>query len=68
MKISFENETSKVFKIISTDLDIWESSIIIFIWVIIQVFGNGLLLGAIQYDRLGEDPLKRRISDQVFYI
>ena len=29
--------------------------------------GNGLLLGLIQFDRLGGDPLKRRILDQVSF-
>ena len=34
-------------------------------WFIIQVFGNALLLGLIQFDRFGGDPLKRRMIDQV---
>ena len=34
-------------------------------WFIIQVFGNALLLGLIEFDRFGGDPLKRRIIDQV---
>ena len=36
--------------------------------VIYQTIGNGLLFGLIQFDRLGGDPLKRRITDQVSWI
>ena len=35
------------------------------LWIFIEVFGNGLIIGLIQFDRLGGDPLKRRITDQV---
>ena len=42
-----------------------EITIVVIIWFVIQVFGNGMLLGLIQYDRFGNDPLKRRINDQV---
>ena len=42
-----------------------ETAIIVIIWFLIQSFGNGLLIGLIQFDRFGEDPLKRRINDQV---
>ena len=34
-------------------------------WALYQTIGNGLLFGLIQFDRLGGDPLKRRITDQV---
>ena len=37
-------------------------------WVVYQTMGNGLLFGLIQFDRLGGDPLKRRITDQVSWI
>ena len=42
-----------------------EITIVVIIWFVIQVFGNGMLLGLIQYDKYGNDPLKRRINDQV---
>ena len=42
-----------------------ETAVIVIIWFSIQFFGNGLLIGLIQFDRFGEDPLKRRINDQV---
>ena len=34
-------------------------------WVVIQIVGNSLLWGMIQFDRFGSDPMKRRIIDQV---
>ena len=34
-------------------------------WLLFQVIGNGLLIGLIQFDRFGGNPLKRRITDQV---
>ena len=46
-------------------LNIPEKMCIFFFWFLIQFPGNGLLLGLIQFDRLGGDPLKRRILDQV---
>ena len=35
------------------------------IWILLETVGNGLIFGLIQFDRLGGDPLKRRITDQV---
>ena len=34
-------------------------------WLLFQIIGNGLLIGLIQFDQFGGDPLKRRITDQV---
>ena len=34
-------------------------------WIFFQIVGNVLLVGLIQFDRWGGDPLKRRITDQV---
>ena len=34
-------------------------------WALIQLVGNTLLWGMIQFDRFGSDPMKRRIIDQV---
>ena len=42
-----------------------EKFVMVFLWVVIGVIGNGLLFGLIQFDRHGGDPLKRRIIDQV---
>ena len=48
-------------------LNILEKMCIFFFWFLIMFPGNGLLLGLIQFDRLGGDPLKRRILDQVSF-
>ena len=61
----FPNSSLILVENISVNLSNIESTIIILFWFLIQIFGNGLLLGLIQYDRLAEDPLKRRICDQV---
>ena len=58
---------SSDFIIEETFLSIPEKMIMAFLWIVIEVFGNGLLFGLIQFDRLGGDPLKRRIIDQVIY-
>ena len=42
-----------------------EKIVIGVLWFLIEVIGSLLLLGLIQYERLGGDPLKRRIIDQV---
>ena len=42
-----------------------EKVICIIVWLIIQTLGNFLIIGIIQYERFGGDPLKRRITDQV---
>ena len=42
-----------------------EKVICILVWLIIQTLGNFLIVGIIQYERFGGDPLKRRITDQV---
>ena len=40
--------------------------IILIFWILLQTIGNGLLVGMIVYERVGNgDPLKRRIIDQV---
>ena len=34
-------------------------------WILLQFPCNGMMLGLIQFERLGGDPLKRRLTDQV---
>ena len=53
------NETSRIH------FEIHEKVIFGIQWFLFQVIGNGLLIGIIQFDRFGADPLKRRITDQV---
>ena len=45
-----------------------EKIVIGVLWFLIEVIGGSLLLGLIQYERFGGDPLKRRIIDQVVYL
>ena len=42
-----------------------EKAIIVTLWLSIEVVGSGLLIGLIEFERLGGDPLKRRIVDKV---
>ena len=35
------------------------------LWILYEFPGNALMFGMVQFDRLGGDPLKRRITDQV---
>ena len=46
-------------------MSLLEKSIIILFWFLTEVFGSVLLFGLVQFERLGGDPLKRRIVDQV---
>ena len=56
---------SSSFTMEDTNLTQNEKLVMVFLWVVIEVIGNGLLFGLIQFDRHGGDPLKRRIIDQV---
>ena len=42
-----------------------EKAIIVTLWLFIESLGSILLIGLIEFERLGGDPLKRRIVDQV---
>ena len=66
-EISKDMLQGKKFEI-DGELNEIEVGIILVIWFSVQFFGNGLLIGLIQFDRFGEDPLKRRIIDQVSFI
>ena len=64
--MSYNN--SFVGKLESMDLEkcsVFEKVVCILVWLIIEVLVNGCIIGIIQFDRLGGDPLKRRITDQV---
>ena len=62
--------TSSEIEFISDELEltIFEKVVIIFMWFLIETLGNAMLFGWVQFDRLGGDPLKRRIVDQVRHI
>ena len=60
------NETCGVPLIIDEDeASTAEKVILAVIWILHEIAGNGMIFGLIQFDRLGGDPLKRRIIDQV---
>ena len=48
----------------SEDLELsnFEKVIIGVFWIMIVVIGSGFLIGIIQFDQFGGDPLKRRIE------
>ena len=54
------------FEVIN-ELNQEETVVIILIWFVIQFFGNGMLIGLIQYDKFGNDPLKRLANDRVSF-
>ena len=43
-----------------------EIIMILLIWILVQIPGNFMLYLLIQFDRLGGDPMKRRLVDQVW--
>ena len=43
-----------------------EITMILLIWILVQIPGNFMLYLLIQFDRLGGDPMKRRLVDQVW--
>ena len=42
-----------------------EKALSCFLWIMINLPGNLLLFGLIQYEKEGRHPLKKRITDQV---
>ena len=51
--------------ILSDDNEIFEKVIVSIVWGFLEIPVNAGLFGLVQFDRLGGDPLKRRITDQV---
>ena len=60
------NETCEVsFAIDEDEVSTVEKVLLGVFWILLEIAGNGMIFGLIQFDRLGGDPLKRRITDQV---
>ena len=59
------NITKYEFSTEELSFNAFEKLGIVLLWLAIQIPGNAMLFGIIQFDRLGGDPLKRRIQDQV---
>ena len=45
--------------------DIFDKVVVSILWGFLEIPVNAGLFGLVQFDRLGGDPLKRRITDQV---
>ena len=61
MNTSFENVVN--FEVDETTT--LEKVLAFIAWILLQFPCNGMMLGLIQFERLGGDPLKRRLTDQV---
>ena len=61
MNTSFENEVN--FEVDETTT--LEKVLAFIAWILLQFPCNGMMLGLIQFERLGGDPLQRRLTDQV---
>ena len=61
MNTSFEN----VVNLEVDETTILEKVLAFIAWILLQFPCNGMMLGLIQFERLGGDPLKRRLTDQV---
>ena len=48
------------------EFSIAEKAIAVIVWIVMEFICNPLLFGIVQFERLGGDPLKRRITDRVF--
>ena len=48
------------------EFSVAEKAIVAIAWIVMEFICNPLFFGVIQFERLGGDPLKRRITDQVF--
>ena len=59
------NITKYEFSTEDLSFNAFEKLGIVVMWLVIQIPGNIMLFGIIQFDRIGGDPLKRRIQDQV---
>ena len=59
------NSTHIEFSIDDSTLNMSEKIILGSLLFLISVPGNAFLMALIQFDRIGGDPLKRRITDQV---
>ena len=65
MNYSTGNFTDEVAMEVN-EFSVAEKIIAAIVWIIVEFIFNPLLFGIVQFERLGGDPLKRRITDQVF--
>ena len=60
--MTMTNESSTLFV---EEIQMVDKIIAGIFWILYTIPGNALMFGIVQFDRLGGDPLKRRITDQV---
>ena len=48
------------------EFSVAEKVMAVIVWIVMEFICNPLHFGVVQFERLGGDPLKRRITDQVF--
>ena len=59
------NSTQTEFSFDESTLNTYENTILGILLFMISVPGTAFLIALFQFDRIGGDPLKRRIIDQV---
>ena len=62
---SVANFTNEVYSFEAQDITIAEKVVAVVVWIYLEFVSNPLYFGILQFERLGGDPLKRRITDQV---
>ena len=62
---SVANFTDEVYSFEAQDITIAEKVVAVVVWIYLEFVSNPLYFGILQFERLGGDPLKRRITDQV---
>ena len=58
-------QTEEFSSLIVEEIEMEDRIIAGVLWILYTIPGNALMFGIVQFDRLGGDPLKRRITDQV---
>ena len=62
---SSTNFTKEIYSFEAQDITIVEKAVAVVVWFYLEFISNPLYFGIVQFERLGGDPLKRRITDQV---
>ena len=65
MEDEYYNETVENFLSDEINFTWGEKILMAFEWILLETLANGLIFGMVQYERLGADPMKRRLTDQV---
>ena len=62
---SSTNFIKEAYSFEAQDITIVEKIVAVIVWIYLEFISNPLYFGIVQFERLGGDPLKRRITDQV---